>query len=114
MTKRLAMWIGVALVVGLLASLFTGAVMAQGPQGGLGTADTEERPFGQQSALCEDHEFIDEDGDGVCDLAPEDHVAGMGRGYGYMDADGDGVCDGTADGEPLNDGTGMRHGWNNR
>jgi hypothetical protein len=77
------------------------------------TADVE-RPYGQGEALCEGHEFVDEDGDGVCDLAPEDHVAGSGWGYGRMGGTADGVCDGTADGEPLADGTGMRYGWNNR
>ena len=34
--------------------------------------------------------FIDEDGDGVCDLFGE---GGQGYGQGFIDEDGDGLCD---------------------
>jgi len=92
--------------------------------------------YQNQSESCD--EYVDEDGDGVCDncdgegLAPQDgtgnqngrtdvNVAGRTKGVGYqgnskscdefVDEDGDGVCD-NCDGEGLapQDGTGNQKG----
>jgi len=93
--------------------------------------------YQNQDQTCE--EFVDEDGDGVCDncdgegLAPQDGTGNQygrnedravrGRGTGnqgkgaycdeFVDEDGDGVCD-NCDGEGLapQDGTGNQYGKN--
>jgi hypothetical protein len=53
--------------------------------------------------------FIDEDGDGMCDLSNTGR--GQGTGSGFEDADGDGVCDHAVIGGQQ--GT-MRHGGQGR
>ncbi|NNJ12738.1 hypothetical protein EKD04_020645 [Chloroflexales bacterium ZM16-3] len=40
-----------------------------------------------RDGTCDDANFVDADGDGVCDNA------GTGAGDNYVDTDGDGVCD---------------------
>ncbi len=67
-----------------------------------------------------EREFVDEDGDGVCDvcgLVPGEDGRGMGmwgRGVNgereFVDADGDGLCDicGEAEGECDGEGYGPR------
>jgi hypothetical protein len=79
-------WIALGSLVGalLLAALVTGAVFAQGPVGS--------------------GEFVDEDGDGLCDVC-----GGLpGEGYGqFVDEDGDGLCD--VCGEAL--GESHTHEW---
>lgn len=42
--------------------------------------------------------FVDEDGDGVCDHAGTGLGPGRGNGPGFVDEDGDGVCDHAASG----------------
>jgi len=85
-----------AIGLSLLAILVVGVSMvaAQGPAGG----DTPVAPGAN---------FIDEDGDGQCDLCGSDQAgnggAGYGQGYGlhgngaaganFVDEDGDGQCD---------------------
>lgn len=66
------------LMVALVAvMLFTPATFAQGRRGG---------GPGNGTGQCAGN-YVDADGDGVCDNA------GTGQGPGYVDADGDGVCD---------------------
>ncbi len=76
--------------------------------------------------------FVDENGDGVCDnagrqAAPRDGTgnqygagqrqAGQGAGQGgngaFVDADGDGACDNLGQNVPPRDGTGRQHGGAN-
>jgi len=76
-----------------------------------------------QAAMMNQTGFVDEDGDGVCDLCG--NVPGSGEGANFIDEDGDGVCDncgsviggqaggyrtgegkGTMDRDRLNDGSG--------
>ncbi|MDY7041394.1 MAG: hypothetical protein SVX38_11075 [Chloroflexota bacterium] len=100
MKKRVVL-LGTLAVVALAALIFTGAVLAQGPQG-------DERHLGYR------HGYMYADGDGVGDLC------GIGQGYGrdhdFVDADGDGVCDNfvDADGDGVCDlkdtEYDMRHG----
>jgi len=56
------------------------------------------------------HQFVDEDGDGVCDNHPDGEFGGYGLGNGanFVDEDGDGICDfaGTGRGQQLRDGSG--------
>ncbi|MCD6307874.1 MAG: hypothetical protein J7M24_02625 [Candidatus Latescibacteria bacterium] len=56
------------------------------------------------------HQFVDEDGDGVCDnhVAGEYGRKGLGNGANFVDEDGDGICDfaGTGRGQRLRDGSG--------
>ena len=108
-------WIvfGILTVVALTALIFTGVVLAQGPQG-------SERHLGYGRGHGYMHEdgdgmrgrFVDEDGDGVCDLRGTDQ--GHEHGRGFVDEDGDGVCDRfvDADGDGVCDlhGTGQGHG----
>ena len=61
--------------------------------------------------------FVDADGDGICDNASQQ--AGQGTGLGqnsngaFVDADGDGVCDKLGQNVPARDGTGSRNGGGN-
>ena len=61
-------------------------------------------------------DFVDEDGDGVCDLYQAGgrgtgmhHGMGRGAGANFIDEDGDGVCD-LYDAETMGDGIGYGHG----
>jgi len=100
-------WIvfGILTVVALTALIFTGVVLAQGPQG-------SERHLGYGRGHGYMHEdgdgmrgrFVDEDGDGVCDLRGTDQ--GHEHGRGFVDEDGDGVCDRFVDAEDE-DGDGV-------
>jgi hypothetical protein len=76
-----------AVVVLLLAAL-PGMALAQGPEPGT--------PPGGQGAG-----FVDEDGDGVCDLMGSGGRGQFGRrmggGPGFVDENGDGVCDNFVD-----------------
>ena len=54
------------------------------------------------------HEFVDADGDGICD----NHIgagwargSGRGNGENFVDEDGDGICDN------INTGSGLRRGF---
>jgi hypothetical protein len=80
--KKWIVLLGTLAVAALAALIFTGAVLAQGPQG-------DERHLGYR------HGYMHADGDGVGDLC------GSGQGYGrdhdFVDADGDGVCDNFVD-----------------
>jgi len=79
------------------------AVFAQEPMDGYGpgSAPMFNGPFGQGP------QFVDEDGDGVCDNFVDedgdgicDHDGtGQGQGSGFVDEDGDGVCDHAGNGE---------------
>ena len=98
------------------AMALTVVAFAAGPsgQGGNGNQAT----FQQQA--CGMGEFVDADGDGVCDNAGLGRMWGQGAGgAAFVDANGDGVCDNwaDADGDGINDnaprpqdGTGMKHG----
>ena len=100
----------------LLTALVAGAVFAQGP-----VTDGDRASFGrgrgssygfidkdgvraQGGASVNDRygtnpEFVDEDGDGLCDVCGslpgegEDRMGGRGFGLGFVDEDGDGVND---------------------
>lgn len=50
-----------------------------------------------QAAMMNQTGFVDEDGDGVCDLCG--NVPGSGEGANFIDEDGDGVCDNYGTGE---------------
>lgn len=112
MRNKLSISLAFALVL-LLALAAT--ALAQGPR--------NSNPGQNGPGLCEN--YIDEDGDGICDYAPRDGTgkhngyaqgrgAGLGAGpYGsqdgscdnYIDEDGDGVND-----NAPRDGTGEQHG----
>ena len=122
--KRVLLIVGVLSMVFILAIPLTAMAQGQNPDAGTGTG-----PY------CEEN-FIDEDGDGVCDLMGTGQGngrmngrmsgrrggnQGMGQGPNFVDADEDGVCDhhvdtdgdGLSDGPPR-DGTGMQHGRRGR
>lgn len=100
--------LGSLTVAVLLAAVFTGAVLAQGPvEDGDGVRDLD--GFGRGPAFgfvdedndeindryTSDPAFVDENGDGVCDIhgvVPGEGVA-LGNGYGFIDEDGDGIND---------------------
>lgn len=63
---------------------------------------------------CGDCQFIDEDGDGVCDNYSSRGANGGNAGQGYIDADGDGVCDNYASGRQGGCGNQGRHHGNGR
>jgi hypothetical protein len=56
--------------------------------------------------------FVDADGDGVCDNNATCTGTGKGRRVNFVDADGDGVCDniGNPVKQQLKDGTGNPNG----
>ena len=54
--------------------------------------------------------FVDADGDGVCDNAGTGTGLGAQTGGNYVDADNDGVCDNLGLNTPAQDGTGSQHG----
>jgi hypothetical protein len=110
-------WMVSTAVAGLLAVGIAGAAMAQ---------DTAVAPpYGGGACT----EFVDADGDGVCDNALQDGTGaaygrsvrgggqGLNGGDSFVDADGDGQCDlwQDADGDGANDsapqdGTGSQNG----
>jgi hypothetical protein len=74
------------------------------------TAVTQEQP-----AVPTGQNFVDENGDGICDTCGNVPGSGMGNQYGkgamgsnFVDEDGDGVCD-TCSLAPA-DGTGNQYG----
>lgn len=135
MSRKLMVTLALALVMVLSVSA---AVFAQGP----GPANTQggqqmwQQQDGTGLGTCTD--FVDEDGDGVCDNALMDGthaqagmmarrggqsqmqgqmLRGQGLGEDFVDANGDGVCDlfVDADGDGINDaapqdGTGKQLG----
>lgn len=56
------------------------------------------------------HQFVDADGDGVCDNWPDGVCQNCGTSHQFVDADEDGVCDNWTDGKCPKDGTGKRAG----
>ena len=58
----------------------------------------------QSDGTCSGDNFVDADGDGVCD----NMGSGTGTGTNYADADGDGVCDNMGSGTGT--GNQSRHG----
>lgn len=76
----------VLVLVGLL--VFSAVAFAQGP------VDSGNGP-GQN--------FVDQDGDGLCDLCGQE----PGQGPGFVDADGDGVCDNYGTGQQQQRGAGQ-------
>jgi len=55
-------------------------------------------------------QFVDADGDGICDNYGIGRCGiGVGHGTGYVDADGDGICDNSTAGTTKN-GTGFQRG----
>ncbi|WP_129631054.1 hypothetical protein [Candidatus Oscillochloris fontis] len=58
----------------------------------------------QSDGTCSGDNFVDADGDGVCDNTG----SGTGTGTNYTDADGDGVCDNMGSGTGT--GNQSRHG----
>ena len=75
------------MVTMLLAALFVGTALAQGPVGnGDGVPNEQGSGWGRSGAYGRGgYGFVDQDGDGVNDRAPADHE--------FVDEDGDGVCD---------------------
>lgn len=140
MNRKYGLIVGLAVI---LVLVFAVAVSAQGARGnGQGQNQAQAGPrwqgsgpqgmmgngYGPGAGECEN--FVDEDGDGICDLAAQDgtgqqygrgmaHMAfqgrhggrnwaqqrGMGQGQGFEDGDGDGVCDHflDEDGDGIND-----------
>jgi hypothetical protein len=106
-----------AVIVLVGAALLAPLAMAQGPApDGSPTFDIGQKfnsqagrgpGAGNGTGQCDN--FVDEDEDGVCDLAGTGR--GQGTGSGYEDADGDGVCDNATTGGQQ--GT-MRRGGQNR
>jgi hypothetical protein len=122
MSRKVGISLVVAVVLVLtlaLAAYAQAGTPGSGPQNGTG--------------VCAN--FVDEDGDGVCDYAPQDgtgfQFGRMGRhamlgqgargpqmmGAGFVDSDGDGTCDNWVDanGDGVNDsaprdGTGHQYG----
>ena len=83
MKKGLAIFIALVLALGLCAT----AALAAGGHHGAGSASTGCAGRGWN--------YVDADGDGVCDHLGTG-CAGTGctgQGWNYVDADGDGVCD---------------------
>ncbi len=108
--------IGTKVIAGIVVALIAvvmlaPAAYAQGP-GGRGQQPgqgTRQQQPGQ--GLCTGDNFVDNDGDGVCDYAGNGQMGrrgmagqgqGTGMGAGFVDNDGDGVCDYA--------GSGMRRG----
>jgi hypothetical protein len=98
MSRKVSMSLGLAVLMVLMLASFASA---QTPE----ATDTTASPT---VVGCPNGNFIDEDGDGVCDNRNADGTGqqyGRGAGNGmmeqersYVDADGDGVCDHAADG----------------
>ena len=94
--KKLLTIAGVLVVLGLLAALVSSAVLADSPSR-VGSGYSRAR-WAQNDAR---PSFVDEDGDGVCDLCGAQGEGGYhGRRFGwnqserpFVDEDGDGVCD---------------------
>jgi len=51
------------------------------------------RPGVQNAGPQGDRNFVDADGDGICDHYQSGQCHGCGNGNGFVDADGDGICD---------------------
>ncbi len=104
--------LGSLVVAALLAAVFTGTALAQGPvedgdgirdldgsglRVGRGTAYgfVDEDGDGINDRYTSDPDFVDEDGDGVCDIHGVVPGAGaaLDNGYGFVDEDGDGIND---------------------
>ncbi|MBK8047074.1 MAG: hypothetical protein IPK16_08100 [Anaerolineales bacterium] len=92
----------------------------------MGTAAfAADAPVAQPSVAGQCVNFVDADGDGVCDNAGQQLGQGSGQpavqgtGLGlntndaFVDADGDGVCDNLGTQVPLRDGTGSQNGASN-
>jgi hypothetical protein len=79
------------------SAVMNGTGHGRGGQGGTGGTGT-----------CTGTNFVDADGDGVCDNAG----TGAGAGTGFVDADGDGVCDNMGTGTGT--GTGQGRGGQGR
>jgi hypothetical protein len=98
MSRKFSLSLGVAVLMVLVLASFA---WAQTPEATV----TATSPA---TVDCPNGNFVDENGDGVCDFRNEDGTAqqyGRGVGYGMMrgggnfvDADEDGVCDHAADG----------------
>jgi hypothetical protein len=109
--------LGSLVTAALLATIFVGTALAQGPVedgdgvrdltggdlGGRGPAYgfVDEDEDGVNDRYVSDPEFVDEDGDGVCDICGKVPSEGTnqqnsynyGNSYGFVDEDGDGVND---------------------
>ena len=98
MSRKISLSLGAAV---LMVLVFANFAWAQTPEATQTTTATA-------TVGCPNGNFIDEDGDGLCDNRNSDGTGqqvGRGMGYGmmqgdgnYVDADGDGVCDHAADG----------------
>ncbi len=100
-------WMILAIAMLVMLAVLVPAAFAQGP------VTTEAGPqtgygAGQMTRSGECDNFVDEDGDGVCDLAGTGQ--GQGSGDNYVDEDGDGVCDnaGTNSGQQKQSRSGRR------
>ncbi len=105
--KRLLIVLSVVAVVLTVGGVWAFAAWAQGPATG---TPTPTRPFVDEDGdgLCDvcgrapGQGPVDEDGDGVCDLNATGQGCGMMRragANGFVDEDGDGACD-TCGGQP--------------
>lgn len=73
------------------------------------------RQFGYTNRM--QHQFVDEDGDGVCDFAGlrgrfiDEDGDGICDNGGFIDEDGDGICDNCINGGvPARNGSGRQYG----
>lgn len=116
-TKKM-MFVALALVA---VMVFVPAALANGPLNGvtqpdspmIGRGNGQGQGQGQRQGNQDNRgpNYVDEDGDGVCDNCDGD------RGPNYTDEDGDGVCDncdGDCDGQRPQDGTGQKRGQGRR
>lgn len=97
-----------ATVVVLSAGVTT---FAAGPRGGRNFVDKN------GDGICDNANsvciYVDEDGDGICDNCGIQHWCGMtgtGCGKNFVDADGDGICDNYVSGQGGGCGRGFRGG----
>ena len=92
--RRMIKVLGGVLLVVLVVGVFASVALAEGPMVGRGrgyrateTLGEGMRAWGNENGMRGEGTFIDEDGDGVCDVC-----GGEGQGA-FVDEDGDGVCD---------------------
>lgn len=129
----------IAILTVLVMLATAGGVLAARGQGVKATGQTQRGQVVQELAMAADEvaataavsrpncgtcgNYVDADGDGVCDNRGSGQGAGQGQGANYVDADGDGVCDNRggagqgqganyvdADGDGFCDNRGTGHG----
>ncbi len=93
----------------LVFSLESVCVLAAQPAGTNNLTEfNQDAVCGYCGAGCQ---FLDEDGDGICDNYNQG-ICGIGNGTGYVDEDGDGICDNYSSGMGGGRGRGRGCGGN--